>query len=67
MKQEIKRIMSEKSLWKNGQINLEEVEGAWNIGSIKMRNKPLVKSSDIMLEDIKKHFHDLMRDIESLT
>ena len=44
-------------------MNLEEVEGAWNVGPSKLKTKTLNKQSDQMLEELKKHFHDLMRDI----
>jgi len=64
---EIKRIVSEKSLWKEGQMNLEEVEAAWNIGPSRLKSKGFTKQADTMLDEMKKHFYDLMRDIECLT
>ena len=49
LKQEVKRIISEKSLWKNGQMNLEEVEAAWNVGPSRMKTKNMNKQSEQML------------------
>ena len=48
-------------------MNLEEVESAWNVGPSKLKTKALTRQSDQMLDELKKHLHDLMRDIESLT
>ena len=48
-------------------MNLEEVEAAWNIGPSRLKSKGFTKQADTMLDEMKKHFYDLMRDIECLT
>ena len=48
-------------------MNLDEVEGAWNVGPSRLKTKTLSKQADHMLDQLKRHFHDLMRDIQSLT
>lgn len=68
MQSEINKIMNQKSMWKNGQINLEQLRDSWGLSSPKLRLKQnTVKTIDSMLLDIKRNFCDLMRDIESLT
>ena len=68
LKNELSRIVTEKSLWKMGQMNLDDVKSAWNLGATKTRTKSSQsKHFESIIVDVKKHFHDLMRDIESLT
>lgn len=60
--------MNQKSLWKNGQINLEQLRDSWGLNSPKLKAKQTQsKTIDSMILDIKRNFCDLMRDIESLT
>lgn len=49
-------------------MNLDDIQAAWNLSFPKTRSKSAQsKYVESSLVDLKKHFHDLMRDIESLT
>ena len=68
---QIRKLVKEKSLWRQGEINLEEAQeifGKRNSSSpTRILRKDDFKFADHILFEIKSSFSELMKDIEALS
>ena len=61
------KIINGKNLWKAGKATLEDLKDFYNVETEVGTKKPDFKLADALLQDVKKHLYDLMKDIENLS
>jgi hypothetical protein len=70
IRSDLGRVVEAKGQWKNGEATLEDLKYELGLAVAKGKGKMAAltsKASESALTEIKKHFVDLMRDIESLS
>ena len=67
LKRNMGKIINGKNMWKAGKSTLDDLKDFYNVETDVGTKKTDFKFADSLLQEVKKHLYDLMKDVENLS